>query len=444
MATICYIDIVSFTTMSGHMKANEVMEMLSTLFQEFDRLAEKHNCFNCETIGDAYVTVCGGPEGESCSSGAANIAAFALDAVDVVQRLQFGSNHRKKKIKIRAGVASGEVIAGVIGTLNVPKFTIFGETTWKAQEMESTSLPMKVQCTEETMRLIRGNFKTDASFQCKKRQEGTQNTWWIVRPSEFNDSCISDLDDITISLSSANNTIASTQSEQHLASAAINRKEAKTSVLASVANYPSFQRRDSSVLCEGADEAQKSDGNIGFESMMSNNDIMIRAKKDSCFQNIRTSMYISLRSLSHMFFVAGTNKPILLSSFTTFTILCLAGVAIVFVFAKNYEQERILYATDIANKADRWLDKELDKALLPLFAVSELVKVTGKWDELPFKIEVTEMYNLDSSVYNNITGICDAPIYVDPFIEMATAIKNSSGMQGLLVNVQVSAIKSVE
>ena len=447
MATICYIDIVSFTTMSGHMKAYEVMEMLSILFQEFDKLADKNNCFNCETIGDAYITVCGGPEGESSAAGAANIAAFALDAVDVVQRLQFGSGHNKKKIKIRVGVASGEVVAGVIGTLNVPKFTILGETTWKAQEMESTSLPMRVQCSEDTMRLIRGNFKTHASFQCKKRQEETQNNaWWIVRPSEFDDSYISDLDDITIALSSANNTTASTQSEQHInmmASAATSSKEAKISVLSSVAQYPSFQRKGSSVLCEDAGEAQKSDSNIDFESMLLS-DIVMHQTKNSCLRNIWTSMYISLRSLGHIFDVAGANKRILLRSFAIFTILCCAGVAILFVFAKNYEQERISYATDIANKADRWLTNELDKALLPLFAVSELVKVTGKWDELPFKIEMTEKYQLQSSVYNNVTGICDDPTYVDPFIDMATDIKDSSGMQGILVNVQVSAVKSVQ
>lgn len=36
-ATICFIDIVSFTTMSGSMKADEVMEMLQILFREFDQ-----------------------------------------------------------------------------------------------------------------------------------------------------------------------------------------------------------------------------------------------------------------------------------------------------------------------------------------------------------------------------------------------------------------------
>ena len=36
-ASICFIDIVSFTTMSGSMKADEVMEMLQILFREFDQ-----------------------------------------------------------------------------------------------------------------------------------------------------------------------------------------------------------------------------------------------------------------------------------------------------------------------------------------------------------------------------------------------------------------------
>lgn len=142
MATICFIDIVSFTTMSGRMKAQEVMDMLQVLFRELDRLAEKYNCFNCETIGDAYICIAGGPEGSDPASGATNIASFALDAVEVVKKMEFGSSEKKMKIKIRLGIASGPVVAGVIGTANVPKFTLFGETTAKAENMESTSLPL--------------------------------------------------------------------------------------------------------------------------------------------------------------------------------------------------------------------------------------------------------------------------------------------------------------
>ena len=36
-ATICVVDIVSFTTISGRMGAREVMDMLQILFRDFDR-----------------------------------------------------------------------------------------------------------------------------------------------------------------------------------------------------------------------------------------------------------------------------------------------------------------------------------------------------------------------------------------------------------------------
>ena len=67
----------------------------------FFRLTIKHQCFNAETIGDAYIAVSGGPEGNDPTTGAANIAAFALDAIDAVEKLEF----KDKKIKIRIGMA---------------------------------------------------------------------------------------------------------------------------------------------------------------------------------------------------------------------------------------------------------------------------------------------------------------------------------------------------
>jgi hypothetical protein len=166
-------------------------------------LTVKHNCFNAETIGDAYLVLSGGSEGNDAATGAANIAGFALDAVEVVKKLEFQGG---KKIKIRLGVASGPVVAGVIGTVNVPKFTLFGETTSLAEEMERTSLPLQIQCTEETMKLLRGSFRTNTSFRCKRRNEdnGAGNTWWIVRPSEGQGGGFNEMDDISPAFSVVN------------------------------------------------------------------------------------------------------------------------------------------------------------------------------------------------------------------------------------------------
>ncbi|KAL7552707.1 hypothetical protein ACHAWF_015941 [Thalassiosira exigua] len=165
-ATMCFIDIVSFTSMSGRMEAHEVMEMLEVLFREFDKLAVKHNCFNAETIGDAYLTISGGPGGEDGPTGAANIAAFSLGAVDAVEKLEFQGG---KKIMIRCGFATGPIVAGAIGTGGLPKYTVFGDTVNFSSRMESTSRAMMIQCPHKSYKLLRESSEFD--FQLEEREE---------------------------------------------------------------------------------------------------------------------------------------------------------------------------------------------------------------------------------------------------------------------------------
>jgi sensor domain CHASE-containing protein len=139
-----------------------------------------------------------------------------------------------------------------------------------------------------------------------------------------------------------------------------------------------------------------------------------------------------------MFRVAASSRRIMLGSLLTFVVICVTGLVILNILGLEYEEDNKQYAIDFANKADRWLEKEIAKALLPLFATSELVKVVGKWDDLPSKIKDTPQYNQSTSVYNNVTGICDDSSYVKPFNDMASSIKQSSRMQKILVNVQLA------
>jgi hypothetical protein len=50
--TIFFSDIIGFTTMAGEMNAFLVMDMLNDLYNEFDRLVEKHGVYKVETIGE--------------------------------------------------------------------------------------------------------------------------------------------------------------------------------------------------------------------------------------------------------------------------------------------------------------------------------------------------------------------------------------------------------
>lgn len=303
------------------------------------------------------------------------------------------------------------------------------------------------------MRLLRSNFRASNSFLCKRRKkEGDDlpNTWWIVPAPKVDNGCISELGDLTDALSAVNNeadsTVSTTQSDQRhsisMASTNTNNEDSKPSSVDSGNRDPDIMKRNSSIIADVAVGTRTEKDCFDLENyLMSDQSIKPKSegpRKASCLQNFLTSIRISIRSIDKTLRVAGGSKRILFGAFMTFAILCAAGLAIIFVLANDYENDRISYATSVGNKADRWLEKELQKALLPLFAMSELVKVTEKWDDLPFKIDPTLQYDMGGSVYNNVTGICDDSVYVDPFNEMASSIKNSSGMQGILVNVQLA------
>lgn len=183
--TIYFSDIVGYTSMSEIMSPMEVMAMLNEIYTEFDILVRKHGIYKLETIGDAYLVIGGGPDGNSSVEGAKRIALFALDV------LKFVKDYRTKQglqIHLRCGLASGPVVGAVVG-IAMPKFSIFGDTVNTAARMESTSKPMRIQCNGLTYNMLRES--RDVQFLCQERTEdcteegmfikgkGFIKTWWV-------------------------------------------------------------------------------------------------------------------------------------------------------------------------------------------------------------------------------------------------------------------------
>lgn len=60
--TVSFADIVGFTAWASTRDASDVFMLLESIYYEFDIVARQMNVFKVETIGDAYVAVCGLPE----------------------------------------------------------------------------------------------------------------------------------------------------------------------------------------------------------------------------------------------------------------------------------------------------------------------------------------------------------------------------------------------
>jgi class 3 adenylate cyclase len=165
--TIFFSDIIGFTSMAGEMSPIQVMKMLNELYSEFDKICAKHKIYKVETIGDAYMVVGGAcaPNQKKISKelAAERVALFALEVTMFVKTFETSDG---VSVHIRAGLASGPVVGGVVGS-TMPRYCFFGDTVNFASRMESTSTKLKVQCCPLTHRMLQ-NAPTHV-FHLKER-----------------------------------------------------------------------------------------------------------------------------------------------------------------------------------------------------------------------------------------------------------------------------------
>ena len=179
LVTIFFSDIAGYTTMSSNMSPIQVMKMLNQFYCEVDKIAEKYNIYKIEVIGDAYMCVVGCPEACLAPEGAERMALFALDMIELVKNFRMDDG---SKIFVRAGIHSGPVVGGVVGSKR-PQWTIFGDTVNTASRMESTSQKMRIQCSDLTYRLLQDAPNHTFTFtdrgHVEAKGKGKMHAWFI-------------------------------------------------------------------------------------------------------------------------------------------------------------------------------------------------------------------------------------------------------------------------
>lgn len=135
----------------------------------------KFKVFNKKSLpGDAYMVVSGAPEKEL--NHAEKVCDMALDMVEAITDLKDPSTG--DHLRIRVGVHSGAVVAGIVG-LKMPRYCLFGDSVNTASRMESTSAAMQIHISESTKDLLGPEYKVSLRGEIEVKGKGAMNTYWL-------------------------------------------------------------------------------------------------------------------------------------------------------------------------------------------------------------------------------------------------------------------------
>jgi adenylate cyclase len=157
--TVCFTDIVDFTSASSMLAPEVIIHELNEIFTAFDLISRKNDCERMKTIGDAYLFACGVFEPDS--NHAVNTVRAALEMVDFLKDRNQTAEYRWQ---IRVGINSGPLVGGVVGTENY-LYDIFGDTVNISARMEELAQPMEVNVSSTSYGLLKDTFLfTDGQY----------------------------------------------------------------------------------------------------------------------------------------------------------------------------------------------------------------------------------------------------------------------------------------
>ncbi|KAG8454010.1 hypothetical protein GDO86_000584 [Hymenochirus boettgeri] len=161
--TMLFSDIVGFTAICSHCSPMQVITMLNELYTLFDFQCGELDIYKVETIGDAYC-VAGGLHKES-ETHAFQVALMALKMMELSDEV---TSPHGDQIKMRIGLHSGSVFAGVVG-VKMPRYCLFGNNVTIANKFESCSVPRKINVSPTTYRLLKDH--KGFTFTPRSREE---------------------------------------------------------------------------------------------------------------------------------------------------------------------------------------------------------------------------------------------------------------------------------
>jgi adenylate cyclase len=173
-ASVLLSDLKSFVPLARALGPARTVEMLNDLIRRLDELATKHGVEKIKTLGSAYMAVAGLPE--PAPDHAARLAGMALEMRSAARKTgaRFGL-----ELTLRIGIATGPVMAGVIGTRKF-SYDVWGDPVNLAARLENTCEANCIHVSAEVRDRLAGDFEFRSHGLTDIKGLGRQKTFFLL------------------------------------------------------------------------------------------------------------------------------------------------------------------------------------------------------------------------------------------------------------------------
>lgn len=193
-ATVLFADIVGFTSLSEKLSPEQVGEFLSEIFHYLDECARAYGGTVDKFIGDAVMVIFGAPhtdpEHAYHAVGCAVLMQQVMQRVNA-QRMQRG----EPEVQLRAGLNSGEMLAGLMGSSQRMEYTVVGDAVNLASRLCNEAKPGEIVVSAPLYRALKGRRGLRAASPRRIRVRGKSEPVTICSVLDISHGGIPDLDE---------------------------------------------------------------------------------------------------------------------------------------------------------------------------------------------------------------------------------------------------------
>ena len=206
VVSVIFCDICDFDKIVETYEDKEIISLLDDLFSRLDSICDDVGVTKIETVGKTYLACAGLKDFDSDLESDINEISHATRAIEfafeILRECQKTFMNNGETLKMKIGIHSGPVIAGVVG-YHKPQFSLVGDTVNTASRIATTlSFGNMIQISTKTYNLI----DNMSGFQFKKnypevKGKGKMQTY-LVEPYSIKNSSENEVNESTKSNSS--------------------------------------------------------------------------------------------------------------------------------------------------------------------------------------------------------------------------------------------------